>query len=273
MIAGYDYLSLRLRVGSFWNKTRLTAAGLLLTGGVLIGVGSAYYGYADDARSGLAKYEATSVEIAPLWAPPLQPVQLNPVSQAYIPEASLYSGYAGVDPGGLGPDLPEGFVLLKPSSGTALSPSAPATQMTISSLDIDSNVGELSIIDLGDRRAYETPDNMIGHIPETADAGEMGEGWYFGHTESPVLDEGSVFFNLQQVPGKLRIGESVDIITDNGTHKFLYRVTQTRVVHEDDLTLENGGGAQIHLVSCVPRLVYDHRLIVDAELLAYKQST
>ena len=272
MIAGYDFLSLRLRVGEFWNKTRLTAAGLLITGGVLIGVGSAYYGYADDARSDLAKYEATSVEIAPVWTPPFQPVELSPVSQPFVPEIALYSGDAGVDPDNLGRDLPDGFVLIDFSDGSPLSAAAPATKMTISALEIESTVMELSILDLGDRRAYETPNNTIGHIPETPDAGENGEGWYFGHTESPVLDEGSVFFNLQQVPDKLRIGEDIDIITDNGTHKFLYRVTQTRVVHEDDLALENGGGPEIHLVSCLPRLVYDHRLIVDAELVAYKQS-
>ena len=273
MIAGYDYLSLRLRVGSFWNKTRLTAAALMLTGGVLIGVGSAYYGYANDARSNLAKYEATSVEIAPVWVPPPEPIEVSPVSQPFIPEVSLYSGDAGVDPRTLTTVLPEGFVLIDTSDGHALSSANPATRMTIASLDINSEIVELSILDLGDRRAYETPSNAIGHIPETADAGEIGQAWYFGHTESPILDEGSVFFNLQEIPAKLRIGENVDIITDNGTHQYLYRVTRTRVVHEDDLALETGGGPEIHLVSCVPRLVYDHRLIVDATLLAYRQST
>ena len=103
--------------------------------------------------------------------------------------------------------------------------------------------------------------------------GENGDGWFFGHTESPILDEGSVFFNLQQIPAKLEAGEDVQIITDNGTDKFLYRVTGTRTMHEDDLTLESGGGPQIHLVSCVPRLVYDHRLIVDAELIAKKSGS
>jgi sortase (surface protein transpeptidase) len=75
---------------------------------------------------------------------------------------------------------------------------------------------------------------------------------------------------LQDIPGKLRLGEDVQIVTDNGTDQFLYQVTGTRVVHEDDLTLEGDGGPSIHLVSCVPRLVYDHRLIVDAELIARK---
>ena len=270
MIAGHDYLSLRLKIGSFWNKTRLSAATLLITGGILIGVGSAYYGYADDARANLQQYEATAVEIAPVWSPPAETVELVPFSQAFLPEQSLYSGDAGVDPASVGPRLPEGFVLIDFSSQGNLPETAPAKWMSIGALDINSIVEELSVVELGDRRAYETPSNSVGHIPETANAGEPGEGWYFGHTESPVLDEGSVFFRLQEIPEMLRRGQNIDIITDNGTDQFLYRVTRTRVVHEDDLALESGGGPEIHLVSCVPRLVYDHRLIVDAQLIGRK---
>ena len=273
MIAGYDYLSLRLRMGGFWNKTRITAAGLLVTGGVLIGVGSAYYGYANDARSGLAKYEVNTVEIAPPWVPPAPAPVLEPFSLAYNPELSLYSGDAGVDPATLGPIIPEGFELIDSSDDAAPASVALATKMSISALQIDSTIQELSILQTDDRRFYETPNNTIGHIPETAAAGEYGEGWYFGHTESPVLDEGSVFFALQEIPDMLRKGQNIDIITDNGNEQFLYRVTGTRIVHEDDLVLESGGGPQIHLVSCVPRLVYDHRLIVDAELIARRVIT
>ena len=272
MIAGYDYLSLRLKkVGEFWNRTRLTAATLLVTGGVLLGVGTAYYGYADDARDDLAKYEVPAVEIAPAWAPPPPAAVIPPVSQPFVPEISMYSGDAGADPDNLSLRLPEGFVLINFTQATPLNSAPPATRLTITSLDIDSSVEELSIIDLGERRVYETPNNTVGHIPGTANAGELGQGWYFGHTESPILDEGSVFFNLQQIPAMLRLGENVDIIADNGTEQFLYRVTQTRVVHEDELALETGGGPTIHLVSCVPRLVYDHRLIVDAQLIAHRQ--
>ena len=272
MIAGHDYLSLRLKIGSFWNKTRVSAASLLITGGILIGVGSAYYGYADDARANLSQYQATAVEIASAWSPPPveETVELTPFSQAFLPEQSLYSGDAGVEPASVGSRLPEGFVLIDSSSRGNLPETAPAKWMSIGALDINSIVEELSVVEIGDRRAYETPNNTVGHIPETADAGEPGEGWYFGHTESPVLDEGSVFFRLQEIPELLRRGENIDIITDNGTDQFLYRVTQTRVVHEDDLALENGGGTEIHLVSCVPRLVYDHRLIVDAQLIGRK---
>ena len=140
-------------------------------------------------------------------------------------------------------------------------------------IGVDSKIAELAIRDLRGSRAYETPNNTVGHIPETADAGEAGSSWFFGHTESPVLGEGSVFFDLRKVPDMLRRGEDVFIITDNGLERYLYRATSTQVVYQDDMKLYDTGQATIHLVSCVPRLVYDHRLIVTAELIAQKTTS
>ena len=273
MIAGYDYLILRGGARRFWTKTRVAGASLIIAGGLLIGIGGAYYGYASNARANLGDLHVPQVELVPNIVYPAPDPVIAPLSSGAIPEVSLYSGDAGYIPTPSGPSLPDGFELVDLTQENVLAAASPATSMKITALDIDSTVIELSIQDLGDRRAYQTPDNAVGHIPETSDAGENGEAWYFGHTESPILDEGSVFFNLQQVPRKLQDGQDVQIIMSNGTDEFLYQVTGTRVVHEDDLTLTSGGGPQIHLVSCVPRLVYDHRLIVDAELIARRITT
>ncbi|MEK7807330.1 MAG: sortase [Chloroflexota bacterium] len=145
-----------------------------------------------------------------------------------------------------------------------------ATRIIVPSIGVDSTVKELQILDLGGSRAYETPDRAVGHIPETADAGEAGAAWFFGHTESPTLGEGSVFFNLQKIPEKLRNGEDVFIITDNGRNQYLYRATSSQVVHQSEMRLYDTGKATIHLVSCVPRLVYDHRLIISGELVGQR---
>ena len=150
---------------------------------------------------------------------------------------------------------------------------AAATRLIVPSIDIDSTVRELSIVNLGGSRAYETPSHTVGHIPESANPGESGSSWFFGHTESPILGEGSVFLGLMEIPDKLRIGEDVFIITDNGNQQFLYRATSSQVVHQDDMSLTDTGTATIHLVSCVPRLVYDHRLIITGELIAQKSSS
>ena len=162
----------------------------------------------------------------------------------------------------------QGFALL--AIGEVLPDQAPATRIIIPSIGLDSTVEELDIVDLAGSRYYETPVNTVGHIPESANAGEQGTSWYFGHTESPISREGSVFFNLQQVPEKLRNGEDVFIITDNGVNQFLYRATSSLVVHQDDLRLDSTPGADINLVSSVPRFVYDHRLVISGELIALR---
>ena len=270
MIAGYDYLILRERTRRFWTRTRIAGASLVLAGGILIGVGGAYYGYANNARANLDSYNVAAVELVPVVVQkdPVKPLVL--AEPSHSGEMSLYSGDVSIVPVQAGPDLPDGFVLIEFNEEDPLPPVAAATSISIPAVEINSSIVQLSIQDLGDRRAYETPDNSVGHIPETNNAGENGDGWYFGHMESPLIGEGSVFRNLDQIPDLLLSGEEVQIITNNGSEEFLYRVTATRIVHEDDMTLTRDGGPSIHLVACFPRLVYDHRLIVDAELIARK---
>ncbi|PKB83586.1 MAG: hypothetical protein BZY88_01765 [SAR202 cluster bacterium Io17-Chloro-G9] len=160
----------------------------------------------------------------------------------------------------------QGFAPL--AIGEALADQAATTRILIPSIGVYSTVEELDILDLAGSRYYETPANTVGHIPESANGGEGNSAWYFGHTESPISGEGSVFYNLTQIPGKLNSGEDVFIVTENGHNRFLYRITSTKVVHQSELNLFDTDNATIHLVSCVPRLVYDHRLVVSGELIA-----
>ena len=273
MIAGYDYLILREGARRFWTRTRIVGASLLLVGGILIGVGGAYYGYASNARANLDKYNVAAVELVPIieYREPAESLVL--AEPSFSSEMSLYSGDVAIIPVQAAPELPDGFALIDFTGEDPLPSVAVATGISISTIEIDSSIVELSIQDLGDRRAYETPNNAVGHIPETHNAGENGSGWYFGHMESPLIGEGAVFRNLDQIPDKLSDGEEVQIIFSNGSEEFLYRVTATRIVHEDDMSLDWDGGPSIHLVACFPRLVYDHRLIVDAELIAKKTSS
>lgn len=272
MIAGYDYLTVRWKMRRFWTRARIAGAALLISGGLLASAGAAYYGYAASADANLDRLQVQTVEIAPAWPvrPQPQPPQTQTASDP-IPELSLYSGDAGRIPAG--PSLPPGFEPIEFSDAAPLPPAAPATAMRIPQLQLESAVVELSIVTKNDRRAYETPDRHIGHLPETANAGEPGSGWYFGHTGSNLFPgAGDVFSDLQQIPDLLRAGRTVEIITDNGNQQFLYRVTGTRVKHEDNLTLDQTEGHQIHLVSCVPQWRYDHRLIIDAQLIARKSA-
>ena len=166
--------------------------------------------------------------------------------------------------------LLQGFTPLDATLGLPLDGGSVATRIIIPSIEVDSAITELAVVDMGSSRAYETPSHTVGHIPETANSGEAGSAWFFGHTESPILGEGSVFFNLSKLPGKLSRGEDVFVVTDDGQQQYLYRITSSRVVHQRDMRLYDTGQATIHLVSCVPRLVYDHRLIVTGELVGRK---
>ena len=147
-----------------------------------------------------------------------------------------------------------------------------ATQLLIPSIGVDSSIKELEIVDLGDSRAYETPDNVVGHIPVTANSGERGNGWFFGHLESPLRGEGNVFGRLPEIPNLLRQGEEVFVVLRTARAEYLYRATHTDVVHESQIHLYDTEGPVITLVSCVPRWVYDYRLLVTAELVGTRPS-
>ena len=265
MEAGYDYLHGRLQR----RIVSLTGIILLGFGFLLLASGGAYYGYSASAKSNLDDLAAV-----------LEPRSVPAIIGSSASNVSLFPGKAisaesWDNPSGYEPAYFRETALLvgfSPVSeyGMTISNIQPSTRILIPSIGVDSPISELSILDLGDNRSYESPDNTVGHIPESADAGEQGTSWFFGHTESPISREGSVFFNLQKVPEKLRNGEDVYIITDNGVNQFLYRATSTKVVHQNDLRLDATPGADINLVSSVPRFVYDHRLVVSGELIALR---
>ena len=167
--------------------------------------------------------------------------------------------------------LPSGFRAASDSDLVAAQAvSARAQSIRIPIIDVESSVEELAILDLGDSRAYETPKNVVGHIPETSYPGEAGNGWFFGHLESPIRGEGDVFRRLPRIPVYLNEGDPVYISVESDTGEYLYQVTETRVVHADDLELYDSEDATITLVACVPRLVYSHRLLVTAKLVGVK---
>ena len=147
------------------------------------------------------------------------------------------------------------------------------SRIAIPMIEVDSETTELAILNLGDSRAYETPKQLVGHIPQSPNPGEIGNAWYFGHLESPIRGEGNVFHRLPEIPDLLRDGDDVfvELESDDG-RVFLYKTTRTEVMHQDELELYGSDVAQITLVACVPRLVYDHRIVVTAELVGIKDT-
>ena len=175
--------------------------------------------------------------------------------------------YAAANPA---PGLPPGFRALS-ATEDALAPGEGAftTRMTIPAIGVDSDITELAILNIGSANAaYETPAHLVGHIPQSPNPGELGNAWYFGHLESPIRGEGSVFKRLPEIPALLRDGDDVfiQLATQDG-NTYLYKVSETEVMHQDDLRMYTADAARITLVACVPRLVYDHRILVTAELV------
>ena len=190
----------------------------------------------------------------PLWAGGEQYVY-NPAS----PDATLPDGFRAVSA------MDDA---LRRGDGSLTS------RIAIPLIDVDSEIQELEILNLGDSRAYETPKRLVGHIPQSPNPGELGNAWYFGHLESPIKGEGNVFHRLPEIPELLRDGDDVFVELESIDGRiFLYKTTRTAVMHEDDLELYGSDTAQITLVACVPRLVYDHRIVVTAELVGIKDAS
>ena len=171
---------------------------------------------------------------------------------------------------------PDGFLSLSADRGAPLGSAPDAAHVAIPSIGVDSAVANLAILDLGDRREYETPDKIVGRIPQKANPGEIGATWLFGHLESPIRGEGDVFRRLPEIPDLLRMGDPVYVkVRNEADDEYLYQITETKVVHQDDLAPhvygEDAPMATITLVACVPRMVYDHRILVTGELVGVKR--
>lgn len=285
MEAGYDYLLLRGRRHLF----SVTAVFLLVFGALLLAGGGAYYAYAamtkaelDQLNAGLPDRDIQN-SLAGVVAPaeteaPDPPPGISPsdIAGQGLPWADPLDVEAWSNPLEYEPRdyreevLLQGFAPMDPNQAWSVGSQPAATRIIVPVLGIDSTVNQLAIRDLGDSRAYETPINSVGHIPQSANPGEAGSAWFFGHLESPTIGEGSVFFHLPRIADMIRNGEEVLVITDNGSHQYLYQITSTEVVHQDDMKLYDNEAANIHLVACAPRLTYDHRLIVTGELVGVK---
>jgi len=209
------------------------------------------------------------------------PIPLELTAPDVAQFASLYPGdqlnpkywsepeWAGSDPFGV-PTIPDEFIpVLSTDIFRDFDPSADATRIRIPSIKLDSTVAELGIISLDEQASYQTPDNTVGHIPETSSPGQQGSGWFFGHLESFVQGEGSIFRHLPEITELIK-NDPVDVFVETEDAEYVYRVTSTSQLHESELHLSSADDAQITLVTCWPPRVYDYRILVAATLIAYR---
>ena len=191
------------------------------------------------------------------------------------PNTGIARGKRGADDYAYGVvKRPDGYVSIRSAQGAERGTAPVASRILIPGINVDSAVETLAIIDIGDSRQYETPKHVVGRIPNTSNPGELGNGWLFGHLESPIKGEGNVFQRLPEIPALLNAGDPVyaSLLNEDGD-EYLYQVTATKVVHQDEIALYDSEDATITLVACVPRLVYDHRLLVTAKLVGVKANS
>lgn len=143
----------------------------------------------------------------------------------------------------------------------------PARRLLIPTIGVDSGVRDLELVSGGDELVWENPTHIVGHIPTTAYPGARGQGWYFGHLESPVLGGGNVFHRLPEIPSLLQNGETIQVVIEAANLRYVYQVYETKWVTAEDLFITDSGLRDITLVTCWPRFHYDKRLLVTAALV------
>ncbi len=187
-------------------------------------------------------------EIAPqFWANPFWAVELD--------NSSITAGY-----------LPPSEVAL-PATGLS-----PATLVRIPIIGLEIGTIELTAEPFGDGEKYAAPPFKLGIIPGQPNPGEIGNTWLFGHLESPIRGEGSVFRDLPKIHDFLRQGQPVYVIIDSDDGSFLYQATEFRIMHRDDVRLWGSTGRIATLVSSWPRFKYDERVVVTTELVGVRLS-
>ena len=163
--------------------------------------------------------------------------------------------------------LPDNFKLYK-KPFINLPKTAIPTKIVISEIGLNSKVSDLEIIDLGSSSSYETPKNIVGHIPESVNPGGIGKSWYFGHLESFIRKEGNVFHMLPKIPELLKQDPSLFIHISTDKKTYVYQIYKTTVIPKEELFLDlKADRPEAVLVTCVPSLLYHSRLLVYSKLI------
>ena len=137
----------------------------------------------------------------------------------------------------------------------------------IPAIDLASDVEPLVLMDDEKEPYYANPKNVVGHLPTSVNPGEQGAVWRFGHLESPFTSEGAVLWDIPKLENELNSDNNINVILENDSNRFIYRVSSISIVEEADFEIYQSDGSTLHIVTCYPRLKYDKRMIVNADLV------
>ena len=194
----------------------------------------------------LASLYPSTEEIAPqFWA--------NPFWAEDLDDSSITAGFVSPSQVSL------------PATGLS-----PATLVRIPIIGLEIGTIELGPMPFGDGLKYAAPPFLLGIIPGQTNPGELGNTWLFGHLESPIRGEGSVFRDLPKVHDFLRQGQRVYVIVDSADGSFLYQATEFRIMPKGDVYFWSSEGRTATLVASWPRFKYDERVVVTTELVGVR---
>src|SRR3989344_5997637 len=89
--------------------------------------------------------------------------------------------------------------------------------------------------------------NGVVHYPGTAEIGEPGNAYIFGHSSDNALSSGKYKTVFALLP---RIAAGADIyISDREGNKYVYRVIESRAVEKDDLSVLDQGDRKRKLLT------------------------
>lgn len=135
-----------------------------------------------------------------------------------------------------------------------------ATRIIIPSIDVDSKIIETGVIFEDGEWQWERPKNAVGHLVGTGNPGQTGNIVMAGHISSLQRGEGEVFKRLPDI----KLGDAVVLYTQ--VQAFAYQVAAKKVVLPEEVSVLNPSPDEtLTLITCVPDLIYTHRLIVTAK--------
>ena len=148
-----------------------------------------------------------------------------------------------------------------------------ARWISIPAIGVRAPVVDLNTVWEDGKLVWERPVNAVGHHIGTPHPGEFGNTVVSGHRSSPLRGEGSVFRKLGDVPNLLLSSstsdEHVDIFLHTPDTVYIYRAVSTQVVEPGQVNVfHQTAEPTLTLITCTPDLVYSHRLIVTAWLVA-----
>ena len=78
---------------------------------------------------------------------------------------------------------------------------------------------------------------------------------------------GPLFGDAANEVGLELSNKNINVILENDSNRFIYRVSSISIVEEADFEIYESDGSTLHIVTCYPRLKYDKRMIVNADLV------